>query len=425
MSAAPDPRANEMRPMGFRQAVRPLLHWMLGFDRATRERVVGVGLCVLVYLACSVVAHHVSQLGMIRPWMVGVLLWVVVPLNLLMLAAIRSGCTRRLKDPALTVPLFTTALVAISLAYIAIRPGDRGVVLGLITLVMVFGMYTHSPTQTLVTGIATMAVLGPCMAVLSRVDPGYYPGGRELLRFELLGGTVPVLIYASLQLAEWRNRLRQQRRELEEALAKVQELATRDGLTGLYNRRHMQELLDGSVERLERYGERFSVALIDLDHFKRINDAYGHRVGDEVLVSFSRIAAAVLRETDVLARWGGEEFIMLFPNSSSPQAMAPLWRLQSQLRQAVVSSSRPDLRVTFSAGVAIHVANASLGQTLERADTALYEAKRLGRDRVLSAVLPPSAFSDLEAWPDSSAEWVHMPADSVLTTSSGSDTPST
>ncbi len=399
----------ESRPMTFRQAVRPLLHWMLGFDRSTRERVVGVGLCVLVYLACSVVAHHVAQLGMIRPWMVDVLLWAVVPLNLLMLAAIRSGCTRRLRDPALTVPLFTVALVAISLAYIAIRPGDRGVVLGLITLVMVFGMYTHSPTQTLVTGIATMAVLGPCMAVLSRLDPVYYPGGRELLRFELLGGTVPVLIYASLQLAEWRNRLRQQRRELEAALAKVQELATRDGLTGLYNRRHMQELLDASVDRLERYGERFSVALIDLDHFKRINDTHGHRVGDEVLVSFSRIASAVLRETDVLARWGGEEFIMLFPNASSPQAMAPLWRLQSQLRQAVVSSSRPELRVTFSAGVAIHVANASLGQTLERADTALYEAKRLGRDRVLSAVLPPNAFSDIGTWPDSSADVLDMP----------------
>ncbi|TBO30340.1 GGDEF domain-containing protein [Aquabacterium lacunae] len=419
MSAAPDFRTAEIRPMTFRQAVRPLLHWMLGFDRATRERVLGVGLCVLVYLACSVVAHHVSQLGMIRPWMVDVLLWAVVPLNLLMLAAIRSGCTRRLKDPALTVPLFTVALVAISLAYIAIRPGDRGVVLGLITLVMVFGMYTHSPTHTLVTGIATMAVLGPCMAVLSRLDPVYYPGGHELLRFELLGGTVPVLIYASLQLAEWRNRLRQQRRELEAALAKVQELATRDGLTGLYNRRHMQELLDASVDRLERYGERFSVALIDLDHFKRINDTHGHRVGDEVLISFSRIAAAVLRETDVLARWGGEEFIMLFPNSSSPQAMAPLWRLQSQLRQAVVSSSRPELRVTFSAGVAIHVANASLGQTLERADTALYEAKRLGRDRVLSAVLPPSAFSELETWPDSSAELLHMSADGGLAEPSG------
>jgi diguanylate cyclase (GGDEF)-like protein len=252
------------------------------------------------------------------------------------------------------------------------------------------------------------------MAVLSRVDPAYYPGGRELLRFELLGGTVPVLIYASLQLAEWRNRLRQQRRELEAALAKVQELATRDGLTGLYNRRHMQELLDASVDRLERYGERFSVALIDLDHFKRINDTHGHRVGDEVLISFSRIASAVLRETDVLARWGGEEFIMLFPSSSSPQAMAPLWRLQSQLRQAVVSSSRPELRVTFSAGVAIHVANASLGQTLERADTALYEAKRLGRDRVLSAVLPPSAFSELDAWPDSSAEVLDMPSEPPL-----------
>ncbi len=368
----------EIRPMSFRQAVRPLLHWMLGFDRATRERVVGVGLCVLVYLACSVVAHHVAHLGMIRPWMVDVLLWAVVPLNLLMLAAIRSGFTRRFRDPALTVPLFTVALVAISLAYIAIRPGDRGVVLGLITLVMVFGMYTHSPTQTLVTGIATMAVLGPCMAVLSRLDPAYYPGGRELLRFELLGGTVPVLIYASLQLAEWRNRLRQQRRELEAALAKVQELATRDGLTGLYNRRHMQELLDASVDRLERYGERFSVALIDLDHFKRINDTHGHRVGDEVLVSFSRIASAVLRETDVLARWGGEEFLVLLNDTQTSQANIGLERLRELLARTALVPNMPELKPTFSAGLTAYDTSEPLHVCIERADQALYRAKRRG-----------------------------------------------
>jgi diguanylate cyclase len=384
----------ESRTLSFREAIQPLLHWLLGFDRPTRERVLGVGLCSLVYVACSGMAQYVADLDMIRSWMVHVLLWVVVPINLLLLTLIRSGWSRRLQDPAMTVLQYSLALVAISLAYVAVRPGDRGLVLGLITLVMVFGMYNHTPRQTLLVGASTIAVLGPCMLVLSHLDPVYYPTARELLRFELLAGTVPVLIYASNQLAQWRDRLRLQRRELEAALAKVQELATRDSLTGLYNRRHMQELLDVSVGRLERYGERFSVAIIDLDHFKRINDTFGHRVGDEVLVSFARVAAAVLRETDVLARWGGEEFIMLFPNSHATQAMAPLQRLRAQLYDEVVCQAHPELRVSFSAGISIHVASSTLGHTLERADAALYEAKHQGRNRINLAPMSQSMLEE-------------------------------
>jgi diguanylate cyclase (GGDEF)-like protein len=228
-----------------------------------------------------------------------------------------------------------------------------------------------------------MGMLVLSMLVLSNVDPAYYPGPHELLRFELLAGTVPVLIYASNQLAIWRERLRYQRTELTTALARVQHLATRDSLTVLYNRRHMQELLDASVDRLERYGERFSVALIDLDHFKRVNDALGHRCGDDVLVSFARLAQEALRESDVVARWGGEEFLMLFPNASGDQAMVPLRRLQEALREQMLAAGHPGLRITFSAGLATHAASASLGQTLERTDAALYEAKRLGRDQVV------------------------------------------
>ena len=379
------------QPTGFSAAIRPLLHWLLGAERATRQRVVSVGLCALVYVACCFAAHWVTEMQIVKPWLLPILLTVAVPANVLFLVLVRMGWTYSEDDPALMVPQNILALMGISLAYVALPPDERGVVLGLLTLVIVFGMYTHTPRQALGVGAVAIAFLLGATLLLSLHDPVYYPTRHELLRFELLAGTVPVLIYASNQLAKWRQRLQKQRAELTEALGRVQELATRDSLTGLYNRRHMQELLDASLLRLDRYGERFCVALIDLDHFKRINDQHGHRCGDEVLSQFAVVAAGVLRESDVVARWGGEEFLMLFPSASTEQALIPLQRLQAELSDRVVSHLQPQLRLRFSAGVAVHAANATLTQTLERADAALYQAKAEGRDRVVVAAAPAPA----------------------------------
>jgi len=375
----------------FAEAIRPLLIWVLGPDRATRLRVVGVGLCFVMYMLSCVAAQVAVQGGLMKAWAVPVLVGVTLPANALVLVLVRSGWSRRLKDPTLMLPQNVLALAAITLAYVAIAPGDRGLVFLLLTLVMVFGMYTHTPSQTLAVGGGGVAVLGVVMVVLAQVDPAYYPAAQELLRFELLLGCMPVLAYTAFQLARWRERLRLQRDDLHKALARVQELATRDVVTGLVNRRHMQDRLADAVKRLERYGECFTLALIDLDHFKRINDQHGHHVGDEVLKAFAEAASAVLRDSDTLARWGGEEFLVLFPDTDPEQAQHPLLRLRQDLRGRSVSVEHPDLRITFSAGLTQHVARATLDHSLERADTALYEAKRAGRDQLVQAPLLPGA----------------------------------
>lgn len=384
-------------PLTFTEAIRPLLQWILGPDPATRSRVVGVGLCVLVYAVCCLVAWHASRFGIMRPWSVPVLVGLTMPANLLILSLVRSGWTRGHKDPALMVPQNVLALTAISFAYVAIASEDRGAVMVLLALVIVFGMYTHTPRQTLLMGTAAVVLLSLCMMVLSWMDPLGYPPHHELIRFELLIGTLPVLGYTALQLGRWRDRLRLQRADLSQALATVQHLATRDTLTGLVNRRHMQDRLDDSVRRLDRYGERFTVAIIDLDHFKRINDQHGHRVGDEVLAAFSHAAAGVLRESDLLGRWGGEEFLILFPDTAPEQAQTPLLRLREELKSRRVSVTAPQLRLTFSAGLSQHVASSTLGHTLELADEALYRAKAGGRNQVLLAEVVQSLPSDRHA----------------------------
>ena len=186
------------------------------------------------------------------------------------------------------------------------------------------------------------------------------------------------------QLNAMRVRLQDQKNELAQALTRIQVLATRDELTGLFNRRHMLEVLTQHQKRLERSGHhRFCLALLDIDHFKRINDTHGHYVGDEVLREFAATLQSSLRDTDVLARWGGEEFLLLINDTAPEQANFGLDRARELLAAKPLLSHMPDLKVTFSAGLTSYDDDEELSQCIERADKALYQAKRTGRNRTV------------------------------------------
>lgn len=354
---------------------------VFGPDRATRARTAAILLCALMYLICCGAAYQAANLHLMRDFAPPLLLLTSLPAYVVFYGLVRTGRTRGLSDPALMLPQNLFALLAIAFAYTAIGPQDRGIVLVLIALVMVFGMYTHTPKQSVAIGLLAMLLLGASMGVLAHTDPDYYPPELEMLRFELLLGTIPSLIFCAHQLTTWRNRLSTQRRELRVALEEVQRMATRDVLTGLFNRRFMQGRLEECVKRFDRYGERFAVVLVDLDHFKKVNDQHGHKVGDQALMAFASAAGLVLRDTDVLARWGGEEFLFVLPNTTAHKSLAALERLRQALEQATVSPDVPGLRVRFSAGIAVHDTARTLTQTLERADHALYQAKHDGRNR--------------------------------------------
>ncbi len=366
-----------------------LVKLIFGPDRATRARTGVILLCALMYAICCSAAFYSAEVGMMRDFAPKLLLATTIPCYTIFYVLVRTGRTRTMRDPNLMIPQQSFSLLAIAFAYTAIGPHDRGLVLVLIALVMVFGMYTHHPRQAAFAGVLAMVLLAMCMGVLSHIDPVYYPPTLELLRFELMIGTLPPLILAAYQISAWRNRLAQQRRELRDTLEKVQALASRDALTGLYNRRHMQDRLVDSAKRHERYGERFTVVLVDLDHFKRINDVHGHRVGDEALMAFASAAILALRESDTVGRWGGEEFLFILPNTSPTKALVALDRLRAALQHCSISSRVPGLRVAFSAGVAQHDLAAPVHRTLERADQALYQAKTAGRNRSLVSPSDP------------------------------------
>ena len=192
-----------------------------------------------------------------------------------------------------------------------------------------------------------------------------------------------ILTWLTIQLAEFRGHLRTQKGELTDALKKIEEVATHDALTGAYNRRYMQELLEHHARLSQRSARGFAVAVLDLDHFKRVNDTHGHAAGDNVLKGFALSVQQHLQDTEVLARWGGEEFLLLAPDAGAAELAQAIDRVRQTLSHAVLCAGVPDLRVGVSAGVAYLQAGETVPQVIERADRALYAAKAAGRGRTV------------------------------------------
>ncbi len=172
-------------------------------------------------------------------------------------------------------------------------------------------------------------------------------------------------------------------RELTDELSRVRMLSLTDELTGLANRRAFMRRMEDEVARVQRYGFPLSFALLDLDHFKSINDEYGHAAGDEVLRVYAKNILSVFRHHDMVARYGGEEFAVLLPNTDADGAIRALNKVKRRAGETRWQSNSTISQVpSFSAGVSLFKPGESASAFIERADKALYRAKRLGRDRI-------------------------------------------
>jgi len=187
--------------------------------------------------------------------------------------------------------------------------------------------------------------------------------------------------------------------ELEELNLKVRELSIRDSLTGLFNRRHLEEQVHPLFEQSLRYNKAISICLLDIDNFKKINDQFSHQIGDAVLQQFAQILQAVIRSADVVARYGGEEFIILMPETNLNSGHQLAERLRLDIENFDWTSIAPELKVTASFGLSSIPADVGLLAVKEQAlrpdklislaDKRLYIAKNSGRNRVCSSCTPP------------------------------------
>ncbi|MDN7124828.1 GGDEF domain-containing protein [Pseudidiomarina sp. 1APP75-32.1] len=173
--------------------------------------------------------------------------------------------------------------------------------------------------------------------------------------------------------------------ELRRTNEKLERLATTDSLTGLLNRRALIKQAKQLRKRADRHGQDIAVVMIDLDNFKKVNDSYGHSVGDKVLKKLAKLAGKLVREVDIVARSGGEEFTLVLDGSDEKNAKAVTQRLAKQLREAEFSADGETFTVTLSAGVASWSSDQEFEIVLDKADELLYEAKEKGRDCVVAA----------------------------------------
>ena len=176
--------------------------------------------------------------------------------------------------------------------------------------------------------------------------------------------------------------------ELEAELEKLSDLVREDQLTRTLNRRGMEQAFEREASRSRRRNSPLCIAVLDIDNFKQLNDTLGHQAGDDALVHLSKVIKETVRPNDVVARFGGEEFLIILPDSNLDEAVQAVTRLQRELTKKIFLHKQEKRVITFSAGVALMESNETQHSLIERADEAMYQAKRAGKNRVVPA--PPS-----------------------------------
>lgn len=360
----------------------PWADLVFGTDKRMRMRTRMCLLASLVYWAWAVASWFSIEHGMFVNVRAGLLLMVLQALEpLVIFPLVRSGISTRWSDPGLVLLQTLLSFALISFAY-GINPDLRGALLQLMCMTQIFSMLRLKPRDIKRSCYGAIASLGSMWLLCTLLGVPEFDPAKEAVSVLMACFILVLLGRTSHIFALIGMGMQQEKKALATAVEEINRLIMHDTLTGLFNRRCMQELLEAEYARAHRTGHHCCIVLIDLDHFKRINDGHGHNVGDDVLVSFARVMQAVLRETDMIGRWGGEEFLVLMPDTQPAQhARMALDRLREALQQEMVSATVPELRVTFSAGVVSRQDGEGLDHALERADQALYRAKALGRDR--------------------------------------------
>lgn len=328
-------------------------------------------------------------------------LWVfgtVYLINFTIYLVIYSGASRSLTDPSMTVLQMMVGVVFVTvILHYAVE--IRGATHVVYFMVMTFGIFALDRYKMIMMSLFVMV----CYTLLLLLEWWLWPRRQVFIisvgQWSILALGLAWFVYVGGYIYNLQQRFRAQRRVLREneqhlteaneqlqgALQRLAELAVRDELTGLFNRRYFLERLEEELAETERGLHALHIALIDLDHFKQVNDRYGHQMGDRVLRKLADVAGRELRRSDVVARYGGEEFIVLFSEGDTAQIRYVLERLRIAFADACRTEINQDIEVTLSAGLAAWQEGDHPDMLILRADKALYQAKEAGRNRLAVA----------------------------------------
>jgi diguanylate cyclase (GGDEF)-like protein len=369
------------KPITLTEKATALLY---GRDLVMRAQLHRLMRTVSMYLVASLFLCIATLKGITPAWSSWIQVATTMTGSVALYALLRSGKSRTFADPSLAYAqlLFGVSMIVLSYTLIAVA---RGAALQLLCLILAFEMDRLTSRQLMRASLYTVVMLALSSAIRLVLQPGQSSASIELYNLAMAAVLLPTAIVVGGEVGRLYKRMVHQRQKLAQTLTKLNELSTQDALTGLSNRRHMVSLLEQEDRRQKRVDQPFAVAILDLDWFKQVNDSHGHAAGDQVLQQFSRLASAAAEPADVLARWGGEEFLLLMPASDEAQGLRILARIRDAIDAYDWAACAPGLRITFSAGVCVHEHGDKLETTLERADQALYRAKAQGRDQAVGS----------------------------------------
>ncbi|MEC4719052.1 GGDEF domain-containing protein [Noviherbaspirillum sp. CPCC 100848] len=308
----------------------------------------------------------------------------------------RLGLNLRFKQKNLLIPQLLV-FGGIQIVFMFLAP--KLSILFLLVLVVLSGYAAieFNPRQYTIGWLVYGAATALAMILLG--DRFDYPGHADMevgLVWLFFFMTLRSLTLANASFSRLREKLLEKNRQLEQSLHRIEDMANRDYLTGVHNRRHFMSLLEMELQRSARSGRAFCLVMLDLDWFKAINDRFGHPVGDVVLQRLCLLAGDNLRAVDQVGRIGGEEFAILLPDASLDSGYTTIDRLRAAVHAYDWQQVADGLQVSFSAGVAAYGAGDSVHMMIKRADDALYEAKHAGRNRVQQA----GAMQEAQGRPD-------------------------
>lgn len=353
----------------------------MGAEPSQRLRMQRYLYALLVYLFCGVLQFFGAAMGLADGSKAGLLFIFIGAGQVFLYLALRTGWNLQFPDPSLTMVQMAFANVVIALAYVVNEHG-HGMMTMLMALVLSFSAFVLTPAECRRLGWWCVAMLAGALVLAAGSLKAALMPNVDAFHFAMSAVVLPVMGHLMGQLSGLRLRQQRQKRELRDALEKVRLLATHDELTGLPNRRHAMDLLALEERKTTRGTGQSCLSLVDIDHFKRVNDTLGHPAGDETLRLFSALLGGGLRPGDVVARWGGEEFLVLLPNTALDEATLVMERLRERCADPTQWGDQPHLQVTLSAGLTLHKVGEPTQASIARADAALYQAKAAGRNRV-------------------------------------------
>jgi diguanylate cyclase (GGDEF)-like protein len=308
--------------------------------------------------------------------------WIIIlAINIILYILFRTGLNLWMSDPSLTFIQMCAANLVVMYGIYYIYE-IRGFLLSMYIVILLFGIFRLYTRQFLFVSAFALLTYGIDIFLLNIFHPQAI--NPKIESFQWFGIAI-VLISVSLiggKISSIRRELNVSRKKLQSSLTVIREMAIHDDLTGFYNRSHLMDLIESENNRSVRTGSIFSLVMMDIDKFKKINDTHGHQTGDQVLRTFAAVIRSILRKTDFCGRYGGEEFLIVLTQTDLQAAKLFAERIRDCVENSFFPDLGPDSRVTVSIGLAEHRTQEDIEKTISRADEFLYKAKKGGRNRV-------------------------------------------